>query len=152
METHEFYHFFNQLPSIKNHFKGVFPIDKLPFLMKNRTFIICNLDPSWQEGSHWIAFFKTTPSEVEIFDSLGFKPEVVIPHLKFKKLHNITYNENAFQNKDSILCGKFCIMFCIERLLNPDLSFFELLEEIFDGNVNKNDQIVTNFYQEILSN
>ena len=100
METHEFYYFFNQFPQIKNHFKGVFPIDKLPGTMKNRTFIICNLDPSWQEGSHWIALFKTASKDCEIFDSLGFKPDLVIPFLKFQKFHNIIFNESVFQKKD----------------------------------------------------
>ena len=42
-------------------------------------------------------------------------------------------------------------MFCIEQLLNPDLTFYELLEEIFDEDVNKNDQIVSNFYDDMLS-
>lgn len=150
MEGVEFLKYFEKVPHLMPHFLGVFPIDKMPKSMKSKTFFVCNLDPSWKGGSHWIAFFKTNNKECEIFDSLGTNVDVLKPHLNFKNKMDFVYNETSFQTPSSTLCGKFVIMFCVERLLNPDLEMYDLLEEIFDSDLNKNDSIVTNFCENLL--
>ena len=132
MESSEFIHFFNKVPHIQKHFLGVFPIDKLPTKMPIKTFLIANLEPSFMKGSHWIAFFKLQKHELEIFDSLGTKINYIIPFLKFSTKLNLLYNETIYQSNDSKLCGKFVITFCVERLLNPDMLYDDLLAEIFD--------------------
>ena len=150
METEDFFNFFKKLPAINQHFVGVFPIVKLPTSMKKRTFLICNLDPSWKGGSHWITFFKTATNECEIFDSLGFRPETVVPYLKFKQKLSLVTSPTVLQSENSKLCGKFCITFCVERLLNPDLELDHLLEEVFSSDLNKNDEIVITFCNKII--
>ena len=153
MQSSEFQTYFNKVPGLVNHFKGVFPIDKLPKQITLKTFFIANLDPSDKAGSHWIAFVKVNPEICEIFDSLGFtnKLDIIKPFLNFKEKIEFIYNETAFQSKDSKLCGKFCIMFLIERMLNQTMDFTDLLSEIFSNDLIKNDLIVSKFCENVLN-
>ena len=153
MQSSDFQNYFNKIPSLSNHFKGTFPIDLLPNKITLKTFFIVNLDPSTMTGSHWVAFIKVKPQTCEIFDSLGFsnKLNLIKPHLNFKEKLDFIYNKTPFQSKESILCGKFCIMFLVERMLNQTMYFTDLLSEIFSTDLIKNDKIVTDFCENILN-
>jgi len=154
MQSSEFQTYFKNVPSLSRHYVGTFPIDLLPTKIDLKTFFIANLDPSTKNGSHWIAFVKVNPEICEIFDSLGFcnKLEIVKPYLNFKEKIEFIFNETPVQSKESILCGKFCIMFIIERMLNQTMDFSDLLSEIFSNDLIKNDEIVSNFCENVLKN
>lgn len=145
METGDFVKYFEKVPHLVNHFLGVFPIDKIPQKMKKKTFFICNLDPSFKPGSHWICFLKFLPSECEIFDSLGANLSYLLPFIKFKQKTCFVFNNNPVQDTSSHLCGMFVIMFVIERFFNQTMNFGDIVEEIFSKNKLENDLIVAEF-------
>jgi len=149
METSEFSIYFKRVPYLSKHFSGTFPIDKIPDKIKKKTFFVCNLDPSFLNGSHWICFIRLSSDEIEIFDSLGFRPELVFPYLKFQKPFNIIFNTSPVQSKTSNQCGKFVITFIVERMLNQTMFFNDLVEEVFSKDLNKNDVIVNEFCNEL---
>jgi len=145
METPDFLSYFNHVPHLSKHFLGTFPIDKIPKTMKNKTFFVCNLDPSFMAGSHWIGLIKIISSEVEIFDSLGFRSDLICPYLNFTKSCTLIFNKTPVQDQTSFLCGKFVITFLVERMLNQSMSFHDIIEEVFSENLNKNDDIVNEY-------
>lgn len=145
METSQFAIYFNKIPSLTNHFIGVFPIDQLPTNLKKKQFFVANTDPSYKNGSHWIAFVRLDTYECEIFDSLALNIEKIVPFFNFKQKLKFTYNSTPVQSITSKLCGKFVVTFLIERMLNQTMEFDDLLENIFSSDLSKNDNIVTDF-------
>jgi len=145
METNEFYPIFRKVPYLENHFLGVFPIDKIPSTIKPKCFFVCNTDPSYLAGKHWIAFINIDKNECEIFDSLGVKINELKPYFKFSKKVKFIFNTTQFQSTHSKLCGLFVVTFIIERMLNQSMEFDEILENIFSSDTLINDKIVTDF-------
>ena len=130
---------------MKSHFKGVYSIDNLPKFIKLRQGLIFNLSKMSEPGSHWITLVRVESDKIEIFDSLGTKFEKLKNYLKFKNKPEYVYNENPFQLSNSDTCGYFAITFLIERMFNLDLSYKELLAEIFEPNLESNEKIVIEF-------
>jgi len=145
MQTEEFLPYFKKVPHLEKHFLGVFAIDQIPNSLKPKSFLVCNTDPSHSKGKHWIAFICVEKNECEIFDSLGVKKNELEPYFKFKQKINLIFNTTAVQSTHSKLCGLFVITFIVERMLNQTMYFDEILENIFLADVNKNDNIVTEF-------
>lgn len=145
MESSEFVRYFEKVPQLVKHFGGVFPVDKIPTRMKNKSFFICNLDPSTKPGSHWICFIKLVSSECEIFDSLGVDISYLLQYINFKQETHFIFNKNAVQASSSVLCGKFVTMLIIERFLNQSMEFCDLIDDIFSKNTLQNDEIVSSF-------
>ena len=90
---------------------------------------------------------------MEYFDSLGVS-ENKLNNLKrfskFKTISIINYNETAFQKEDSDSCGLFVLYFIFKRMFNLDLTFEEILDDIFEINNNTNELNVSNFCINIL--
>lgn len=150
MEGSEFPIYFQNLPFILPHFLGVFSVDTIPQRLKVKSFFITNLSKSQDEGTHWIAVVKPRKGHLEVFDSLSFRPELVMPYLKFAENLKLEFNTTQVQSNESILCGKFVITFCVERMMNLDLTFNMLLDDVFSVNKTNNDKIVTDFCEELL--
>ena len=51
-------------------FDGIFPRDMLTIIENKLQLIICNTDPSFKKGEHWIQFFYDK-NFVEFYDPLG---------------------------------------------------------------------------------
>jgi hypothetical protein len=155
MQASEFEQYFNKFPHLKKHFVGVFAIDTLPKTLKYRYFCISNTDLSSEPGQHWICFLRNSNYEIECFDSLGInseKREKLLKFCSFKRMRQLKFNENIFQCKDSSTCGLFVIYFLIERMHNLDLTFNQVLEEIFENSDTQNELKVEEFCKKILNN
>jgi len=153
MQASEFQKYFEKFPFIKKYFLGIFAIDTLPKLIKYRHFCICNTDKSTESGQHWFCFVKNSNYELECFDSLGIneeKKQKLVNFCSFRNVKELKYNETPFQCDDSSTCGLFTIYFLIERMHNLDLTFYEVLEEIFDEDKLKNEKKVEQFCNNIL--
>jgi hypothetical protein len=153
MQGSEFNDYINHFPLFKNHFKGVFAIDTLPKRLGFRKFLICNTDLHTGEGKHWISFFQTEKTTIEVFDSLGIdhsKKELLKTHCKFN--NQLIFNLTPFQDSESSSCGLFALYFCIERMFNLDLDFDDILEMIFVTDTKQNEKVVSEFKNEILNN
>ena len=93
-------------------FNGVFSRNNLPKKIKDGAYII-NLDEYADVGTHWIALF-CNRNEIVYFDSFGVEhiPEEIKEFIKkFPKNKNIKANIFRIQEKNSIMCGYFCIGF-----------------------------------------
>jgi hypothetical protein len=148
----EFSLYFNKIPFVNKLDSGVFSIDKIPRILKEKHFIIVNLSPSNLPGSHWIAIIRSEKNTLEIFNSLGVSTlDNLTPYFKFPNNFELIYNEEKFQSDLSVHCGFFCIYFIVQRILNFDMSFEHLIEDIFKSDLNTNDLLVTNFCTKLLN-
>jgi hypothetical protein len=152
LKGYQFQEYFAKLSTVKDLFSGVYSIDTIPKQLEQKHFIICNLSPSNEPGTHWIAIIRTEKKCIEIFNSLGYKSLTSLaPYLPFKRKIKLEYNEDQFQPDLSSNCGLFCIFFIIKRILSFDVSYSALLEDIFVKNKDKNDQKVTKYCQKLLT-
>ena len=141
----EFQEYFEKIPAILPSYLGCFSVDNFPRKLPTRSFFVTNLSKSTQMGTHWISIVKSEPNLVEIFDSLGTRYHQLKPYLKFYKNPNLEYNNCAFQLDNSTTCGLFAITFLVERCMNFDLKYKEVLACTFTEDKNTNEEIVKEF-------
>lgn len=152
MRGSEFEQYFEKIPIVHKQFLKVTSVDEIPSQIKLKHFLISNLSPSSEPGTHWIAIVRSEDDTLEIFNSLGVNSlDTLKPHLNFRQKLNVVFNEQAFQSKESTSCGYFCIYFIIHRILNFDMSFEHLLEDIFTSNCALNENIVETFSNKLLN-
>jgi hypothetical protein len=153
LKGYEFDQYFKKIDTVYQLFDTVCSIDKIPFNLHVKHFVICNLSPSNQPGSHWIVIIRSEENILEIFNSLGCSTlDDLKPYLRnFSDKMVLEFNSDQFQPNTSKNCGYFCIFFIIHRVLNYDLSFATILEDYFSPNIAKNDQIVLNYCNNLLS-
>ena len=135
MQGFEFHEYLAKFPLLKKRCKGIFAIDTLPKFLKFRHFCICNTDVNSGLGQHWFCLLRNHHSDLECFDSLGVnndKKENLKRFCHFRGIKEIHFNETQFQDNLSESCGKSTLYFIIERMHNLDLTFDEILEELFD--------------------
>ena len=152
MQSSEFENYFIGYPFLKKHFKGTFSIDTLPKSLKNLDFCVCNTDVSTGVGIHWFFILKSSKNSIEVFDSLGIDPEKeknIETYFKFRGIKSIQFNESVFQNQESNTCGLFVIYFIWQRMFNLDLTFDDILEHIFDPQVDFNELKVKQFCEKL---
>jgi hypothetical protein len=91
-------------------FRGVFSQDLLPKQIKKRECGIVNLDTVGGKGTHWVCYFNSPEEKyVEYFDSYGLAPPEELQKYLFTSRKQIIYNTAELQNRDSELCGYYCI-------------------------------------------
>ena len=104
---------FAKLFDIKD-FIGVFAIDELPLIPKNRTgLVIFNTDTSQSVGQHWIAL-SIKKRSILYFDSLSGKFQystTFTDYMKHSK-KGLAWNELQIQSDISDKCGIHCLVFC----------------------------------------
>lgn len=148
----DFSMYLNRVPVIARHFHSVRAIDELPRTLPVRHFVIVNLSPRHHSGSHWLVILRSQKDTIEIFNSLGFQNLAQIrPYLNFNFRTHLTYNNTAFQLSSSSSCGLYCIYYVVFRLLNLDMDFEEVLDEIFCSNKVENENKVAKFCQHLLN-
>lgn len=129
----------------KKYFLDVFPSDMLPNTIKQYPCcFVCNVDSSDQPGSHWLAFYITSPRRVEFFDSYGNTPDFYQgPILDFTlKFSQVIFNPLTLQTNVTAVCGQYTIFFLLCRCRGESLKKF--LSQFVSENL-CNDQRVYNF-------
>jgi len=152
MLTTDFYDILKQSP-LRTHFSGVYPSDKVPSCLKVTHFIVCNIDDSSKPGSHWYIVYRPNVNTLECFDSLGFseeKKQFLIESFNFSAIKKLKCNITNLQPSNSQSCGKYCLYFIYNRFYNQDLSFHDLMNEIFEIDTSVNETIVNNFYEDVI--
>lgn len=147
MQSNEFEIFIDKFPCVKKHWLGVFSLNTIPSSVPPTSCLVFNEEPDHLFGSHWIALVRTHGSEYQLFNSLGCKFETIEPWLKFKK-PIYSYNKEAFQLPTTNTCGLYCLYFIVHRMMSLELSYKELLSEIFEINTEKNEHLVRTFWTE----
>lgn len=125
------------------HFKGVFPMDRLPLVTSKPSSFIINLDASYKEGSHWVAIKFDTFGTAFYFDSYGRLPEGnILTFLERFAPRGYNYSKSKYQDDYSTSCGYFCILF----ILLPTNKFLTMFEKCkTEKNEQKLIQLIKNF-------
>lgn len=150
MDNEEIENLCLQIKELKDHFLGVFPCDMLPKRneINSTKFCIANLDPSYMDGSHWVALiYRPYPKKDVYFDSYGRPPPLEIER-RLKK--DYKRNKIQLQHSFSTACGQWCIFFCCALFSNHALK---KISDFFDrqSDLLVNDYIVNNFVNSILT-
>lgn len=110
------------------HFGGVYAIDQLPLVLKKPQSYIINLDPSYKEGSHWVAINFDIFGTANYFDSYGRAPDGnILTFIERFAPRGYTYSKNKYQDDYSSSCGYFCIIFVL--LAKSPNKFYNLFEK-----------------------
>ena len=99
---------------IKN-FRGIYSRDSLPETILKYEVGIINLDTQLGTGTHWVAYRNIDPNHCEYFDSFGLiMPNDVRTYL-ITSDKQIYYSGDEIQERDSVLCGYWCLYYLLER-------------------------------------
>ena len=130
-------------------FLGVFPCDMLPRnLPKKRPLLmICNTDPSYKSGEHWIVIYFDINGTAEYFDSFGRKPEPVFERFINRCCTSFVCNREQLQSALSRFCGHYCVFYCLFKRLNYSMNS---IVNCFSNDTALNDFIVHKFVCENL--
>ena len=149
MQSHELSEFIKKIPSLNNHFVGVFSIDTLPETIEDRKFLFCNTVPHTKIGEHWFCLSKVN-NKIEVFECIevdNTKKDLLNKFFKIKTKNKLKVNDTAVQSSTSTSCGLFALYFAINRFHNVDLGFKALLNEIFSSDVSLNEHLANEFCQ-----
>ena len=96
------------------HFRGIYSRDALPDRIKRNEVGIINLDSQIGPGTHWVAY-RNSKNGAEYFDSFGLiMPNEVMKYLRTSG-KQIFYSGDEIQERDSVLCGYWCLYYLTER-------------------------------------
>jgi len=116
-------------------FRGVYSRDNLPEHMEKECGII-NLDSEIGPGTHWVAY-RNIDSECEYFDSFGLIMPTDVRKYLSTSGKQIYYSGDEIQERDSVLCGYWCLYYLLER--QKDVP---ILNVIHNTNFDVNDKSV----------
>ena len=86
---------------------------------------IVNLDTQIGPGTHWVCYRNIEKNFCEYFDSFGLPlPEEIKKYLSTSG-KKIIYSKDEIQERDSVLCGYWCLYFLNER--NNGQSFLKTI-------------------------
>lgn len=110
------------------------------------------------EGTHWVAIFLKN-NMVFYFDPFGMPPNrYTLNLLNRNQKSHMWINRKAIQDKDSILCGLFCLAFlsvCHPQITStystPEdfLKPMDTLIEYFSGDPRENDRLVMAYLERL---
>ena len=125
------------------HFKGIFSRDNLPNKILKKECGIINLDSSIGPGTHWVSY-RNIDKYCEYFGPFGLiMPNEVQTYLSSSG-KQIIYSGDEIQERESVLCGYWCIYYLNERQNGKTI-----LETIHNPMFNMTDQYVN--YQFIIN-
>jgi hypothetical protein len=126
MNTNQLYSALKNNPTTKSYFCGIYSYDTLLFIKKKPKLIICNTDPSYKSGEHWVLFFFNKFS-VDFFDPMGkdlnyYGNNFII---FVKKFANYYICNGRVQPINSSFCGKYCLYYAFLRC--KGFTMYEIL-------------------------
>ena len=124
-----------------HYFRGIFSRDSLPTKILQNEVGIINLDTQLGPGTHWVAYRNVDPTHSEYFDSFGLMmPDEVKTYLITSE-KQIFYSGDEIQERDSVLCGYWCLYYLLERQKG-----IPMLSVIHNAKFNMNDQTVNHIF------
>ena len=130
------------------HFKGVFSRDSLPYQIKKNECGIVNLDSKIGSGTHWVAY-RNGKSNAEYFDSFGLEMPFEVAQYLDTSGKQIYYSGDEIQERDSVLCGYWCLYYLLER--QKGVSMLNVIHNTeFDmNNQSINHRFIINYFKNI---
>jgi hypothetical protein len=101
------------------NFQGVYSSDTLPATPR---LLVCNTDPKWKPGEHWIAIYVDKNGYGEYFDSFGRPPNKHFERYMDLKCSRWTFNRKQLQSRISSFCGYYCCLFIVLRSRGFDMT------------------------------
>lgn len=118
---------------IKGHYllstfvRGVYSSDTLPFKVDfYPSAYVCNTDPSYLPGKHWVVFWMESPQKAEFFYSLGQPPEHYDERFKTFLMFNsknTVYSNKPLQETSVNTCGYHVLFYLLMKCRNYSLSY-----------------------------
>ena len=97
------------------HFRSIYSRDRLPDQIRKKECGIINLDSIEGEGTHWVCYRNIDKQMVEYFDPFGLIMPHEIHHYLATSGKEVIYSQDEIQNRDTVLCGYWCLYYLIER-------------------------------------
>lgn len=145
MNTIQLHRVLTQDKFTKMYFLDVFPSDHLPAEIFNYpTCFIVNVDSSAEPGSHWVAFYISSPHHLQFFDSYGNAPvfyEGPISDFASRYLY-VDYNPMTLQSNITAVCGQYCVYYLYSKCRGHSLK--KILSSFVSNHI-CNDKQVYNF-------
>ena len=144
MDTKQIYSILKK--HLGKHFLGVFSSDQVPpYIPQLPCAIVCNTDPHFESGEHWVAIFISSDGYGEYFDSYGREPmkKTFECFLERNSLH-WTYNPARLQSDYSIVCGHYSIFYILHRYVGYTLN--EIIN-MFSNDYMFNDDIILDYIE-----
>lgn len=129
---------------------GVFMKDELPNKKVLGNYVV-NFENHNQDGSHWVAM-KLTEDACYFGDSYGTTPPEKIYKFLKKYYNKIYFNNQIYQDYDSVLCGYFSIGILHYIDSHNKGNIFDRANEfinMFQENTKKNDNILIKYFKGI---
>lgn len=95
-------------PSLKNN---VYAANRLPIHVEAPAFLVSNLDPDTQPGSHWVAIHIDEHSVGQYFDSFGRPPAGLHKVFLRRNCRVWNYNTKRIQDDWTSVCGEYCLVY-----------------------------------------
>lgn len=133
MNTKQLFYALDCNPVTRSFFGGVFACDHLEDIIVRPQLIVCNTDPSGEEGEHWVVFF-FEGTGVEFFDSLGNSFEKYRQAAKHFAVFAARYSDSVqmsgikIQPPQTDICGELCLFYSYHRCKDESLS--EILKKM----------------------
>ena len=67
------------------------------------------------QGTHWVCYRNIDKQMVEYFDPFGLIMPHEIHHYLSTSGKKVFYSQDEIQNRDTVLCGYWCLYYLIER-------------------------------------
>lgn len=124
---------------------GVSASDNLPKMSGKPVAFICNTDPHYLPGTHWVAIFITENGYGYYFDSFGRPPSGTILMFILRNIRRWFCNLNFIQDISSKICGQYCVLFLLYS--NVIYGSMNKFLNIFGVNCKENDAICLNLFK-----
>ena len=98
-----------------DHFKGVYPLDKLPKHLTPPSKFIVNTDTHNLGGTHWIAVSYQKRGIVHAFDPLGLYYPYLLAN-SLQRYGRTTFNKKMYQDPSTSTCGQHCLDWLCSRV------------------------------------
>ena len=97
------------------HFRSIYSRDRLPDQIRKKECGIINLDSIEGEGTHWVCYRNLDKNMAEYFDPFGLIMPHEIRHYLLTSGKKVIFSEDEMQNRNTVLCGYWCLYYLIER-------------------------------------
>ena len=128
------------------HFRGVFSRDALPSQI-NEPEVGINLDSKIGPGTHWVCYRNVDKHYCEYFDSFGLMMPTEIQKYLQTSGEKIIYSTDEIQERDSVLCGYWCLYYLLER--QKGKSILDILHNTAFDPIDKsvNHKFIINYFK-----
>ena len=97
------------------HFRSIYSRNALPDKLYKKECGIINLDDIEGEGTHWVCYRNLEKNLIEYFDPFGLIMPYEIRDYLLTSGKKIIYSQDEIQNRETVLCGYWCLYYLNER-------------------------------------